>query len=92
MKVFLVVAACADTPTGLHAPTALGAFRTRNEALDVLRREWERIEYCIEEGEELEPERRQQIDEEWSVLELPILVAGEDTYDVIECEIAENER
>jgi len=87
MKVYAVVGAgsCFDSP--FPTPVFLGIYHTREEALAVLKREWERVNFCVEEGEEINTELRAQIDEEWDQLEEPIIMADEDAFRIFEWEM-----
>jgi uncharacterized protein YlaN (UPF0358 family) len=87
MKVYAVVGAGTFVDTVLPAPVFLGVYHSRKQALETLKREWERIQHCIEEGEEVEEEKRKYIDAQWNNLELPITMADEDVYDIFEWEM-----
>lgn len=87
MKVYAVVGAgsCFDSP--FPAPVFLGIYQSREKALEVLKSEWERVQCCVEEGEDISEERRRDIDAEWNALEEPIVMADEDAFRIFEWEM-----
>ena len=87
MKVWVVCGAGTSFDEPYPTPVFLGIYLTREEALTVLKREWERVEHMIEEGEEVDEEERERVDTEWGTLEEPIVMCDEDAYRIFEWEM-----
>ena len=87
MKAYIVTGAVQAVDFPLPMNVFLGIYLTREEALAALKAEWERVEYLIEEGEKVEPDVRTRLDDEWSKIELPLVIADENVYDIREVEV-----